>query len=130
MNLNSFISSILCESYNTGLVADRLFFYTISLKRLFQIFSILMNVVFIKIGFPTPKPPVCLEALGMQNGEIRDSAITASTEYNAYYKAMNGRLHFLRRGERYGAWVAKKSDAFQYLQVDFGDLTKVTRVAI
>ena len=66
----------------------------------------------------------------MQSGKIPDSAITASTEYNANYKAMNSRLHFKRAGGRYGAWVAKKSDAFQYLQVDFGDLRKVTRVAI
>jgi hypothetical protein len=85
---------------------------------------------FIPKGFPTPKPPVCLEALGMQNGRIPDSAIMASTEYNAASKAINGRLHFLLRSGRYGAWIAKTNDIFQYLQVNFGDWTKVTRVAI
>ncbi|KAL9955598.1 hypothetical protein ACROYT_G036941 [Oculina patagonica] len=81
-------------------------------------------------GFPTPKPPVCLEALGMHNGNIPDSAITASTVYNAYAKAFYGRLHSLYMSGRYGSWIAQKNDKFQYLQVDFGDWRKVTRVAI
>ena len=67
----------------------------------------------------------------MQNGKIPDSAITASSEYNAASKAINGRLHFLfRSGTNYGAWIAKTNDVFQYLQINFGDWTKVTRVAI
>ena len=77
-----------------------------------------------------PTPPVCLEALGMQNGRIPDSAIKASTEYNGASKASNGRLHFQYRSGRHGAWIAKTNDAFQYLQINFGDWTKVTRVAI
>ncbi|XP_078348538.1 uncharacterized protein LOC144633566 [Oculina patagonica] len=78
-------------------------------------------------GFPTPEPSVCLEALGMQNGEITDSAITASTEY---YSAFNGRLHFLSGSGRVGGWVAGKIDENQFLQVNFGDWRKVSRVAI
>ena len=66
----------------------------------------------------------------MQNGRIPDSAITASSEYSASYKAINGRLHFLYRSGRYGSWTAGKTDVFQYLQVNFGDWTKVARVAI
>ena len=81
-------------------------------------------------GFPTPTPPVCSEAIGMQTGRIPDSAIRASSEHGTAYKAINGRLHFLSRSERIGAWAAKNNDMFQYLQVSFGDWTKVTRVAI
>ena len=66
----------------------------------------------------------------MQNGKIPDSAITASTEYSTAYKSINGRLHFLYRSGRVGSWSAKTNDVFQYLQVDFGDFTKVSRVAI
>lgn len=73
---------------------------------------------------------MCLEALGMQNGKIPDSAISASTEYNSAHKAINGRLHFLYRSGRYGAWSARTNDVYQYLQVNFGDWTKVSRVAI
>lgn len=66
----------------------------------------------------------------MQNGKIEDSAVSASTEYGTAYKAINGRLHFVYRSGRIGAWAAKTNDAYQFLQVNFGDWTKVTRVAI
>ena len=87
-------------------------------------------LIFTPKGFSVPKPPVCLEALGMQDERIPDSAITASSEYSTAYKSINGRLHFLYRSGRIGAWAAKTNDVFQYLQVNFGDWTKVTRVAI
>ena len=87
-------------------------------------------LIFTPKGFSAPKPPVCLEALGMQDERIPDSAITASSEYSTTYKAINGRLHFLYRSGRAGAWVARTNDVFQYLQVNFGDWTKVTRVVI
>ena len=85
---------------------------------------------FIKIGFPVPKPPVCLEALGMQNKEIPDGAITASTEYDSETKAYYGRLHFLRGSWTAGGWAAQSNDNDQFLQVNFGGWRKVTRVAI
>ncbi|XP_020615957.1 lactadherin-like [Orbicella faveolata] len=79
-------------------------------------------------GFPTPKPPLCLEALGMQNKQIPDSAITASSEYRS---ASYGRLHFLRRSWQVtGGWVAQWNDKDQFFQVNFIDWRKVTRVAI
>ena len=73
---------------------------------------------------------MCLEALGMQDKRIPDSSMTASSEYNTAYKAINGRLHFLYRSGYYGAWRAKQNDVFQYLQVNFGDWAKITRVTI
>ena len=83
----------------------------------------------IKIGFPTPKPPVCLEALGMQNKQIPDSAITASSEYYIT-KASYGRLHFLHRSwPVVGGWVARWNNQNQFFQVHFGNWRKVTRVA-
>ena len=83
----------------------------------------------IKLGFPTPKPPVCLEALGMQNKQIPDSAITASSWYSQT-KANNGRLHFLRTSNRSGGWVANWNDNNSFFQVHFGSWRKVTRVAM
>ena len=85
---------------------------------------------FIKIGFPTPNPPVCLEALGMQNKQISDAAITASSEDNSETKAYYGRLHFLRGSGRAGGWAAKSNENDQFLQVNFDGWRKVTRVAI
>jgi len=68
---------------------------------------------------------VCLEALGMQNKKIPDSAITASSES---YSASYGRLHFLRRSG--GGWVAGWNDQNPFFQVNFDDWRKVTRVTI
>ena len=73
---------------------------------------------------------MCLEALGMQNGQILDSAITASTDYYWYYSAFNGRLHFLPTSGRAGGWVAERNDKNPFLRVNFKDWRKVTRVAI
>ena len=84
----------------------------------------------IKIGFSAPKPPVCLEALGMQNKQIPDAAITASTEDGFETKAYYGRLHLLRGSGRAGGWVAQSEDKDEFLQVHFGDWRKITRVAI
>jgi len=75
-------------------------------------------------------PPVCLEALGMQNKQIPDSAITASSYWNYRLKAKNGRLHFLRTSDRRGGWAARRNDNNQFFQVHLGGWRKITRVAI
>ena len=82
-------------------------------------------------GFSTPKPPQCMDALGMESGNISDSAITASTSYTAVSLAPSvGRLHFLSSGSgKYGSWAAEANDKNQWFQVDFGSWTKVTAVA-
>ena len=84
----------------------------------------------IKIGFSAPNPPVCLEALGMQNKQIPDAAITSSTEDHIGTKAYYGRLHLLRGSGRAGGWAAQYEDKDQFLQVHFGGWRKITRVAI
>ena len=82
-------------------------------------------------GFPTSKPPQCMDALGMESGDIPDSAVTASTSVNAdTYAPSIGRLHFLSSGSgKYGSWAAGANDKNQWFQVDFGSWTKVTAVA-
>ena len=66
----------------------------------------------------------------MENGEITDRQISASSEYDENHAAVQGRLNFLKSGDKEGAWSAKTSDANQYLQIDLGnEVTKVTRVA-
>ena len=72
-----------------------------------------------------------MDALGMESGNISDSAITASTSYTAVSLAPSvGRLHFLSSGSgKYGSWAAEANDKNQWFQVDFGSWTKVTAVA-
>ena len=78
-----------------------------------------------------PKPPVCLEALGMQDGQIPDSAITASSDWFSGTKAYYGRLHSLRTSDRTGGWVAGTNDKAQFFQVHFNGWSRqVTRVAV
>ena len=77
-------------------------------------------------GFTPGEPEKCKKILGMQNYQIPDSAITASTTYNGYMGPENGRLHFQAKSGEYGAWAVSKNDQFQWFQVDFGSFTKVT----
>ena len=72
-----------------------------------------------------------MEALGMENGQIPDSAITASSTANANSFAPSvGRLHFLSSGSgKYGSWAAGANNENQWLQADFGTWTKISAVA-
>jgi len=76
-------------------------------------------------------PPLdCQEALGMENGTISDSQISASSQWTADYGAIQGRLHIKATPKNAGSWSAKQNDFDQWLQVDLGSqYIKVTRVA-
>ena len=65
------------------------------------------------------------KALGMENAVIRDSQITASSEYSPNHQASNGRLNFKANS---GSWSAKTSDLNQWLQVDFLRPTIITGI--
>lgn len=79
-------------------------------------------------GFIIPKVPACQMQLGMQNGKLPNSAISASSTLNSYYGPENARLHFHPQSGRYGAWIPKTQDLNQWLQLDFGVETVVTRI--
>ena len=64
-----------------------------------------------------------MDSLGLQNNEIHDSAITASSEYSNH-RASHGRLY------QQGRWAANRHSPEQWFQVDFVNWTKVTGVAI
>lgn len=77
-------------------------------------------------GFVIEGAKKCDKILGMQNDQIPDSAISASTSYNSNGLPKNGRLHFQAKSGAYGSWVANKGDQFQWFLVDFGSFTKIT----
>ncbi|XP_027037220.1 uncharacterized protein LOC113665691 [Pocillopora damicornis] len=64
----------------------------------------------------------CSSPLGMESQVISDAQITASTEWNNYNSAKFARLNL-------GGWVARAVDPRQWLQVDLGTYSSVTRVA-
>ena len=65
----------------------------------------------------------------MQSGQIPNSAITASSEYNANGSPFYARLMSTNAAGKYGGWLAKYNDIGQFLQVDFGKPVKVTKIA-
>ncbi|CAH3014709.1 unnamed protein product [Porites evermanni] len=74
--------------------------------------------------------PACLAPLGMESRKITDGQITASTVWNAAHGATNGRLNFKAGEGRTGAWSSLRNDVHQWLQVDLGAKTEVTRIQI
>ena len=71
----------------------------------------------------------CNRPMGLQTGAIKNSMVTASSQWNNYHAAFLGRLHWGRRGRYMGAWSAKHNNRYQYLQVDFGRAAKIIRIA-
>ncbi|XP_073259279.1 lactadherin-like [Porites lutea] len=81
--------------------------------------------VSLRFGF---SETACDQPLGMQNGGIPDSALTASSEAAAAHSPNRGRLNYATPPAAWssgGAHYLKNS----WFQVDFGSWTKVTRIA-
>ena len=74
--------------------------------------------------------PTCNAPLGMKDGTIPNSQITASSEFkhSVYHGAANARLDFTATASRTGAWSAQTNDGNQWLQVEFSKRTKVTGI--
>lgn len=72
-----------------------------------------------------------MDALGMENGQIPDSAISASSSANANsYAPSIGRIHYLSSGSgTYGSWAAGANNKEQWFQVNLGGWTQITAVA-
>ena len=75
----------------------------------------------------------CRSSLGMENGNITDTQITASSEWRGtggYLHAYRGRLHLKAAEDMKGAWAAGQKDANQWLQVDLRSYNaRVTGIA-
>ena len=74
---------------------------------------------------------VCFEPLGVANGLIPDTAITASSSLDDNMRPYNGRVlkaSSSKTASR-GCWCARKSDTAQYLQVDLRRNMAVTGTA-
>lgn len=65
----------------------------------------------------------------MQNGNIPDNRITASSKWNHAYRAANGRLNFRAGGGRTGSWSSRHNNRNQWLQVDFRRLSIIDGIS-
>ncbi|XP_072022195.1 uncharacterized protein [Amphiura filiformis] len=67
-------------------------------------------------------------SLGMEDGTITDSQITASSEFGANYAATNGRLNQDSGADSAGSWSAATANDDQWIQVDLGTPTLVSGI--
>lgn len=80
----------------------------------------------------TPLLPACSSPLGMQDGRIHDSAITASSYYRRRSAPQRARLHMARPDAVTvftGGWCEYPSQYYQWLQVDFGYVASIVKIA-
>ena len=71
-------------------------------------------------------------SLGMEDGRIKDSALSASSIFlNGIeaHAAKFGRLNLVPPSGYAGAWCVKTKDTNQWIQIDLGRPTTVTKVA-
>ena len=64
----------------------------------------------------------------MESRLIKDSQITASSQWDANHAAIQGRLNFLAGGGKAGGWSSRTNDANQWIEVDLVIHTKLTRI--
>ena len=67
--------------------------------------------------------------LGLEDKRVHNKMMRASSYYNYWCGPWSGRLNGRRHGRYGGAWCSKRRDRHQWLQIDFGALTKVYRIA-
>jgi len=71
----------------------------------------------------------CSLPLGLENGHVPDAAFSASTSHNAKFVPARARLNIHADSKGHGAWAAKTNNGKEWLQIDFGELVRVTKVA-
>jgi len=71
----------------------------------------------------------CSLPLGLENGQVPDAAFSASSIAGASHAPARARLNIHADKKGSGAWSAKTNDDKQWLQIDFGELVRVTKVA-
>ena len=73
--------------------------------------------------------PVSSRSLGMENNEILDSQITASTDYGHKSAARFARLNLkVKLGVHHGCWIREENDINPWLQVDFVKYAKIIAI--
>ena len=71
----------------------------------------------------------CKTELGLRNGLIGDSQITASSSWDANHGPGNARLFRPKNAPNTGAWSTRTNNINQWLQVNFLKTTKITGIS-
>ncbi|XP_078346362.1 uncharacterized protein LOC144631716 isoform X2 [Oculina patagonica] len=126
---NSDMNSLVINPLDPPIIAR---YIRIQPVKYYGFMSLRMELYGCRSGFSTPKPPVCQEALGLENNAIPDSSLTASSTLSpttTVYIPGNGRLHHKLRAGHVGAWAAANLRDNSWFQVDFGRFVKATIVS-
>ena len=87
-----------------------------------------VGVFFFLLIFPASEDP---QPLGMENKDILDSQITASSVKDRLAAAIYARLNLqATSGVHYGCWIKKGTDDKPWLQVDFLKNTLITAIDV
>ncbi|KAM7180046.1 coagulation factor V-like isoform 2-T2 [Macrochelys suwanniensis] len=70
----------------------------------------------------------CSLPLGMENGEIKNAQITASSYKKSWYNSWESSLARLNQQGRTNAWQAKSNNNQQWLQIDLLKVKKITAI--
>ena len=91
-------------------------------------FLFVFRCYFVFLTFPAPKDP---QPLGMENKDILDSQITASSVSHHQAAAIYARLNLQSKsGVHHGCWMRKATDDKPWLQVDFLKNTLITAIDV
>lgn len=71
----------------------------------------------------------CDAPVGLQSGRIKNSQITASSQWNKHHAPWLARLHRTKRGPYIGSWSSRHNNHNQWLQIDFRRAMKITGIA-
>ena len=71
----------------------------------------------------------CSVSLGVEDKRITDGAFTASSSVDDRHRPSLARLNILSDGKHMAAWCPKLKSTNQWLQIDLGEITAVTKVA-
>ena len=67
--------------------------------------------------------------LGMESRAIPNSAVTASSTWGSRHEPWQARLNNAKKSQSTGSWSARKNVVGQWLQIDLGKETVVTKMA-
>ncbi|XP_072042526.1 lactadherin-like [Amphiura filiformis] len=92
--------------------------------------SLFVAIFVLRAVLQTTAQNTCQSKLGLEDGSIGDSQLTASTEYydGVYHGAANARLNRIEQPGTTGAWSPLGSDGNQWIQAALGKPTWVTGV--
>ena len=71
----------------------------------------------------------CFLPLGMESGHVPDSALSASTYHSGNHIPQLSRLNKIALGGKAGAWCTRTNNVNEWLQVNFGRETTLSKVA-